>query len=91
MNRLDLIKKLAVNTGTTQKDAKVFLEAFTDTVIEALQEGEDVNIKGFGKFVTTHREARVGRNPQTGEEIEIPAKTNCKFKASVNLKSLLNA
>ncbi len=75
----------------TKKDCAVFVDAFTDVVFENLAKGEKVSIVGFGSFEVTDRAAREGRNPQTGETMQIPASKTPKFKASKNLKDAVNA
>ncbi len=72
--------------GATKKDADKAVTAFIDTVTEALVEGRKVQLIGFGTFEVRERAARKGRNPQTGEEIEIPASKIPAFKAGKSLK-----
>lgn len=86
MNKKELVAKLAEDAGTTQKDAEAVLNSFMDTVGEALAKGDKISLVGFGTFETSERSARKGRNPQTGKEIDIPAKTLPKFKAGKTLK-----
>ena len=90
MNKQEFVKRLAVNTGASQAQSKEFLDAFLDTVTEVLAEGEDVNFVGFGKFSVVERAGRVGRNPQTGEELVIPSKLAPKFTAGATLKKAVN-
>lgn len=86
MNKQELITKVAEYTEATKKDVEAFINAFVDVVTEALANREDVNISGFGKFEVRERAGRVGRNPQTGEEITIPASVAPAFKAGSKLK-----
>jgi DNA-binding protein HU-beta len=86
MNKKDLVAKLAEDSGTTKKDAEAVLNSFMDTVGEVLAKGDKISLVGFGTFETSERSARKGRNPQTGKEIDIPAKTLPKFKAGKSLK-----
>lgn len=86
MNKKELVAKLAGDAGTTQKDAEAVLNSFMETVGEVLAKGDKISLVGFGTFETSERSARKGRNPQTGKEIDIPAKTLPKFKAGKNLK-----
>ncbi|MBS1272544.1 MAG: DNA-binding protein HU [Candidatus Marinimicrobia bacterium] len=87
MNKSELIDSMADKGGITKADAERALNAFTDTVTEALAgDKEKITLVGFGTFSTSERAARTGRNPQTGETINIPATTVPKFKAGKNLK-----
>lgn len=86
MNKQELITKVAEYTEATKKDVEAFINAFVDVVTESLANREDVNISGFGKFEVRERAGRVGRNPQTGEEIIIPASVAPAFKAGSKLK-----
>lgn len=86
MNKADLVDAIANATGQTKKDAAAALEAFMDSVTGALKKGDSVTLTGFGTFSVANRSARTGRNPQTGAEIKIPAKTVAKFKPGKGLK-----
>ena len=86
MNRLELVNTISRKMGATKKDADKAVTAFIDTVTEALVEGSKVQLIGFGTFEVRERAARKGRNPQTGEEIEIPASKIPAFKAGKSLK-----
>ena len=77
-------------SGLTLKDAEKAYKAFTDTVIEALRDGEKVQLVGFGTFDIGERSAREGRNPQTGESIQIAASKTPKFKAGKAFKDAIN-
>ncbi len=90
MNKSDLIAAIAAKTGETKKDAEATLNAFVDVVTEALVKGEKVQLVGFGSFEVRKRAARKGRNPQTKEEIKIPASKAPVFKAGKALKELVN-
>ena len=90
MNKSDLIAAMAAKTGSTKKDAEATLNAFVDAVTEALVKGDKVQLVGFGSFEVRKRAARKGRNPQTKEEIEIPASKAPVFKAGKALKDLVN-
>ena len=87
MNKKMMIKAIAEKTGYTQKDVAVVVDAMIETVTEVMVAGEDVKVSGLGKFSVSERAAREGRNPQTGEAIEIPATKSIKFKASSTLKN----
>ena len=86
MNRIELVNTISRKMGATKKDADKAVTAFIDTVTEALVEGRKVQLIGFGTFEVRERAARKGRNPQTGEEIEIPASKIPAFKAGKSLK-----
>ena len=90
MNKSDLIAAIAAKTGETKKDAEATLNAFVDVVTEALVKGDKVQLVGFGTFEVRKRAARKGRNPQTKEEIKIPASKAPVFKAGKALKELVN-
>lgn len=82
----DLAAVAAEEVGVTKKDAEAVIKAAVAATIEALAEGEDVQITNFGSFKPYERAARKGRNPQTGEELHIEAKNAVKFRAGKNLK-----
>ena len=90
MNKSDLVAAMAAKTGDTKKSAEETLNAFVDVVTEALVKGEKVQLVGFGSFEVRKRAARKGRNPQTKEEIKIPASKAPVFKAGKQLKELVN-
>ena len=90
MNKSDLIAAMAAKTGETKKSAEASLDAFISTVTESLKKGEKVQLVGFGSFEVRKRAARKGRNPQTKEEIKIPASKAPVFKAGKALKDLVN-
>jgi len=89
MTRTELIDALATRTGMDKKDVKHFLEGFTSVIEDAIRQGGEVPLKGLGKFKVQHRKARMGRNPLTGAEIQIPAKTVAKFTIAKALKDLV--
>ena len=90
MNKSDLIAAIAAKTGDTKKNAEASLNAFVDVVTESLVKGDKVQLVGFGSFEVRKRAARKGRNPQTKEEIKIPASKAPVFKAGKALKDLVN-
>lgn len=91
MNKTELVAAMADQAGISKKDAEKALKAFTDVVAEELKKNEKVQLVGFGTFEVSKREAREGRNPQTGEPMKIAASTAPKFKAGKALKDMLNA
>ncbi len=90
MNKSDLIAAIAAKTGDTKKNAEASLDAFIDVITESLVKGDKVQLVGFGSFEVRKRAARKGRNPQTKEEIKIPASKAPVFKAGKALKDLVN-
>lgn len=87
MNKSDLIDSMAKAAGTTKVQAAAALDAFMLSTQSALKKNDKVILVGFGTFSVTKRAARKGRNPQTGAEINIPAKKVVKFKAGANLQA----
>lgn len=85
MNKAELIDAIAVEAGLTKVDSKKALEAFVTSTTDALSQGDRVSLVGFGSFSVAKRAARKGRNPQTGEEINIKAKSVVKFKPGAEL------
>ncbi len=90
MNKAELVAAIAAKTGDTKKAAEASVDAFVSAVKEALKKGEKVQLVGFGAFEVRKRAARKGRNPQTKEEIKIPASKAPVFKAGKQLKELVN-
>ena len=90
MNKSELIAAIAAKTGSTKKDAEASLNAFVEVVEETLVKGGKVQLVGFGSFEVRKRAARKGRNPQTKEEIKIPASKAPVFKAGKALKDRVN-
>ena len=90
MNKSDLVAAMAAKTGDTKKAAEASVNAFVETVTNAFVEGDKVQLVGFGSFEVRKRAARKGRNPQTKEEIKIPASKAPVFKAGKALKDLVN-
>ena len=90
MNKAELITKMAEKSQLTKKDAETALKAFVESVQEALENGEKVQLVGFGTFETRERAAREGRNPRTKETINIPASTVPVFKAGKEMRDRVN-
>ena len=86
MNKVTFVAKIAEKSGLSKKQAEQALGAFIDSVTEALKEGDKVQLMGFGTFEVKERAARTGRNPSTGETIEIPASKTPTFKAGKGLR-----
>ena len=86
MTKAELITAIAADTGLTKKSAGAAVDAFVDAVSGALAKGEKVQLVGFGSFDVKQKAARMGRNPQTGAAVKIPARKAPKFKAGKALK-----
>jgi DNA-binding protein HU-beta len=90
MNKSELIDAIASDSGLSKADAGRALDGFTSAITNALKDGGSVSMVGFGTFSVKHREARTGRNPRTGESIQIKASNNPSFKAGKALKDAVN-
>ena len=90
MNKAELVAAVAAKTGETKKAAEASVDAVVAVIKEALVKGDKVQLVGFGSFEVRKRAARKGRNPQTKEEIKIPASKAPVFKAGKQLKELVN-
>jgi DNA-binding protein HU-beta len=94
MNRIEMVNGLVEKVGLSKKHAGAVMQALFDTtdgmIAKALKKGDKVGITGFGTFSVGKRNARVGRNPQTGEKVKIAASKAPKFKAGVSLKGFIN-
>ena len=90
MNKEELISKVASGVGISKTDAAKAVDAVFSNITSSLKSGNEVRIVGFGTFLVANRAATTGRNPRTGESIQIPAKKVPKFRAGKALKSTLN-
>ena len=90
MNKSELVEAIANESGLTKSKSAEVLNAIVNNITEALKNGEKVSLTGFGTWSTTKREARKGRNPKTGAEIDIPSKIVAKFKAGNDLNKTVN-
>lgn len=86
MNKAGLVEEVADQTGITKRQARNVLDAMTEVITNALSNGEKITLVDFGTFHVRQRKARKGRNPQTGEKLEISAKKVPKFRAGKNLR-----
>ena len=86
MNKAQLVEEVSGEVGLTKKETQKVIDAVTETIRDSLSAGEKVSLVGFGTFQLANRKARTGRNPQTGQSIEIPAKKIPKFKPGKDLK-----
>lgn len=87
MNKAQLVEQIAKTTSLTKTDVESVLNASFELVKKAVKKGDDVTLVGFGTFTKSKRKARIGRNPQTGKEIKIPAMTVPKFRPGKEFKS----
>jgi integration host factor subunit beta len=91
LTKADLIEEVLKVTELPRKESEIIVETIFDSIIEAIQKGEKIEIRGFGSFRTRERRGRVGRNPKTGEKVEVPAKRIPFFKPSKELKDFVNS
>jgi len=90
MNKSELIDAVATKSGLTKADTERAFKGFLETITETLKNGDQVTMIGFGTFLVRERKARTGRNPRTGETIQIKAANNPAFKAGKALKDAVN-
>ena len=90
MNKNDLVASVAEATGRSKADAAKAVDSVLDTIAGSLSNGQEVRLVGFGTFSVAHRKATQGRNPRTGESIQIAASNQPKFKAGKALKDAVN-
>ena len=91
MTKQEFVDAVADRTDLSKRDAGVAVDAVLDTITDALKEGDSITFTGFGKFSTSHRAARMGVNPRTGDRVPIAATTVPKFSAGSALKSAVKA
>ncbi len=91
MTKADLVEDVANKADITKKQAKVIVDTFIDSIIEALHNHEKTELRGFGSFRIRHRDARTGRNPRTGEQVEVPEKIVPYFKPGKDIRETLKA
>ena len=90
MTKADLVDKVTALGDLTRRDGEIIVDTLFESVIGALKSGDKIEIRGFGSFRTRQRKARVGRNPKTGDRVEVPPKKIPFFKPSKELKDLVN-
>ncbi len=90
MTKADIVETIYEKIGFSKKESADIVELVFDTIKETLEKGEKIKISGFGNFVVRAKRPRIGRNPQTGEEIEISARRVLTFRPSQVLKAALN-
>ena len=91
MTKADLVEEVAKAVEVPKKDAERIVKTVFDSVTQALHRGEKIELRGFGSFRLRERKARIGRNPKTGETVEVPSKKVPYFKAGKELKELINS
>ena len=91
MTKADLIEEVSRLAELTRKDSEVIVDTIFDSVVRSLRVGDKIEIRGFGSFRTRQRKPRVGRNPKTGDRVEVPAKKIPFFKPSKELKDFVNS
>ena len=90
MTKADLIEEVSRLVELTRKDSEVIVESIFDSIVRSLRAGDKIELRGFGSFRTRQRKPRVGRNPKTGDKVNVPAKKIPFFKPSKELKDLVN-
>ena len=90
MTKADLIEEVARITEVTRRDSEVIVETIFDSIVHSLRAGDKIEIRGFGSFRTRQRNSMIGRNPKTGDRVDVPAKKIPFFKPSKELKDLVN-
>jgi integration host factor subunit beta len=91
LTKADLIEEVLRISELPRKESETIVETIFESIIDALQKGDKIEIRGFGSFRTRQRRGRVGRNPKTGEKVEVPAKKIPFFKPSKELKDFVNS
>ena len=90
LTKATLVVEVAHAAGLTKKDAEIIVDTVLGNIVEALHRGEKVELRGFGSFRLRRRESRRGRNPKTGERVDVPPRRVPYFKAGKELKELIN-
>ncbi len=91
MTKADLVEEVLRVTELPRKESETVVETIFESIIQALQSGDKIEIRGFGSFRTRERRGRTGRNPKTGEKVDVPAKKIPFFKPSKELKDFVNS
>ena len=90
MTKADLVKIVCDKTGFTQRDAKIIVDSFLDSIMQTLSEGKNIEIRGFGRFTIKERKPRLARNPRRPTEtVQIPARLTPVFQASNELNAMV--
>lgn len=91
MTKAELVNRVSKRTELNKRDAEVMVQTVLDSIIESLQGGDKVELRGFGSFRLRERASRIGRNPKTGEKVNVPSKRVPYFKPGKDLKLLINS
>ena len=91
MTKAELVEEVARNTQLTKKHAEIIVNTVFDSIVHSLKSGEKIELRGFGSFRIRRRGARIGRNPKTGEPVDVPPKKIPYFKPGKELRELLNS
>ena len=90
MTKADLVEEVARVVEVTRKDAEVIVETIFNSIVKSLRGGDKIEIRGYGSFRTRQRRGRTGRNPQSGEQVQVPPKTIPFFKPGKELRDVVN-
>ncbi len=90
MTKADLVDQVSKNMDISKKHTEIIVNTVLESISDALQNGEKVELRGFGSFKIRERKARIGRNPKTGEKVDIPAKKIPFFKPGKELRDIVN-
>ncbi len=90
MTKVDLVEKIASQEALSKKDSEIVVNTVFRSIIDALANGDKVELRGFGSFRTRRRKSRIGRNPKTGDKVDVPEKKVPFFKPGKNLKKSVN-
>ena len=90
MTKADLVEEISRIVQMSRKDSEIIIETIFESIVQSLRKAEKIEIRGFGSFRTRQRQPRVGRNPKTGERVDVPPKKVPYFKPSKELKDLVN-
>ncbi|HZP02221.1 MAG TPA: HU family DNA-binding protein [Terriglobia bacterium] len=91
MTKADLIDEVSKVVEMTRKESEIIVETIFDSIVKSLRGGDKIEIRGFGSFRTRQRQARIGRNPKSGDRVDVPAKRIPFFKPSKELRDLVNS
>ncbi|GAB4229900.1 MAG: integration host factor subunit beta [Acidobacteriota bacterium] len=91
MTKAELVEGIVARSDLNRREAEVIVQTVLDSIIEALRRGEKVELRGFGSFRVRERAPRIGRNPKTGETVQVPAKRVPYFKPGKELRELINS
>src|SRR5437899_2195047 len=90
MTKADLIDEVSRVVEMTRKESEIIVESIFDSIVKSLRNGDKIEIRGFGSFRTRQRQARIGRNPKSGDRVDVPAKRIPFFKPSKELRDIVN-